>query len=94
MFCVQCCVHIFSDHGRRRVLLMAILPHTPEKIDVFRHVYDGLHQLMLHSIPDVSKTFHSDFKAIAIAIGNLNNYLIICACMLPIECLWYQNDLQ
>ncbi len=54
-----------SDHGRRRVCIMAIIPTVPESIDIFRYVYDAL------DLPTEEYFFqyHCDFKAIAIATG-------------------------
>ncbi len=53
------------DHGRRRVIIIAILPHIAESIAVFRHVYDLLQLPTDHFF----FSFHSDFKAISIATG-------------------------
>ena len=78
------CVVLFctcSDHGRRRVLILAIIPRAPENISVFRHVYDGLRKLKLISLNSVLWTYHSDFKAIGIAIGHLHVQTVFCCCL-------------
>ena len=54
------------DHGRRRVIIIAILPDVSESIAVFKHVYDTL-QL---PVDQYFFQFHSDFKAICIATGH------------------------
>ena len=54
-----------SDQGRRRVIITAITPYTPESSHIFHFVYNKL-QL---PVDEVFHTFHSDCKAIAYATG-------------------------
>jgi len=74
-----------SDHGRRRVLILAIIPRAPENIAVFRHVYDGLRKLKLKSLKSVLWTYHSDFKAISIAIGTRSLQCANCILLLLVR---------
>lgn len=66
-----------SDHGRRRVIVLAVLPKSPETIDVFRYVYDRI------KLPtkDFKHSFHSDFKAIGIATGTYS-FMFVCYLLL------------
>jgi len=54
-----------SDQARRRVIITAVTPHTPESSHIFHTVYDHL-QL---PVDEAFHTFHADCKAIAYATG-------------------------